>query len=318
MSTYREDMRRAWNRINSFPTQALQTRFGTIEFADQGEGLPLLVSHGVLGCHVDTDHGWWANLPGPGFRVICPSRFGYFGSTLPAGATPADQSDAYALLLDHVGVDRAVVIAYSAGSGSVLEFARRHPERVIGLILACCRLGGGITTPKAFAPLFRLAYSADRLFWIFRRVMPNAYARMMGKPKGYRPSPREAEAMADMLFPLKPRREGAVFDGFVSNLAADRFPLEEIAVPTLIINARDDTSFAPYRFAVQAAARIPGAKLASIQSGGHWFLGHDAEVRREIGVFVQEATVSDRRRSSSVRTLGEGEVVSILGDFAST
>lgn len=318
MSTYREDMRRAWDRINSFPTQALQTRFGTIEYADQGEGLPLLVSHGVLGCHVDTDHGWWANLPGPGFRVICPSRFGYFGSTLPAGATPADQADAYALLLDHVGVDRAVVIAYSAGSGSVLEFARRHPERVIGLILACCRLGGGITTPKAFAPLFRLVYSADRLFWISRKVMPNAYARMMGKPKGYRPSPREAEAMADMLFPLKPRREGGVFDGFVSNLAADRFPLEEITVPTLIINARDDTSFAPYRFAVQAAARIPGAKLVSIESGGHWFLGRDAEVRREIGVFVQEATVSDRRRSSSVRTREEGEVVSILGDFASS
>jgi pimeloyl-ACP methyl ester carboxylesterase len=288
MATYREDMRRAWDRINTFPTQRLQTRFGTIEYVDQGEGRPLLVSHGVLGSHVDTDHGWWATLPGPGFRVIGPSRFGYFGSTLPAGATPADQADAYALLLDHVGVDRAVVIAYSAGSGSVLEFARRHPERVIGLILACCRLGGGITTPNAFAPLFRLAYGADRAFWIFRRIMPNAYARMMGKPKGYRPSTREAEAIADMLFPLKPRREGAVFDGFVSNLAADRFPLEEIAVPTLIINARDDTSFAPYRFAVKAAARIPGAKLVSIESGGHWFLGHDVEVREAIQAFVRE------------------------------
>jgi pimeloyl-ACP methyl ester carboxylesterase len=114
--------------------------------------VPLLVSHGVLGCHVDTVDGWWADLPGPGFRVIGPSRIGYFGSTLPKNATPADQADAYALPLDHLGVDRAVVIAFSAGSGSVLEFARRHPERVIGLILACCRLGEGITTPRAFAP----------------------------------------------------------------------------------------------------------------------------------------------------------------------
>ena len=101
-------------------------------------------------------------------------------------------------------------------------------------------------------------------------------------------SPREVEAMADMLFPLKPRREGAVFDGFVSNLAADRFPLEEIAVATLIINARDDMSFAPYRFAAQAAARIPGAKLVGIESGGHWFLGHDGEAREAIGAFVRE------------------------------
>jgi 2-hydroxy-6-oxonona-2,4-dienedioate hydrolase len=147
VATYREDMRRAWERINSFPTQRLKTRFGTIEYADRGEGMPLLVSHAVLGCHVDTVDGWWADLPGPGFRVIGPSRFGYFGSTLPKDATPAGQADAHALLLDHLGVDRAVVIAFSAGSGSVLEFARRHPERVIGLILACCRLGGGITTP---------------------------------------------------------------------------------------------------------------------------------------------------------------------------
>jgi hypothetical protein len=64
MATYREDMRRAWDRINSFPTQRLQTRFGTIEYADQGEGTPLLVSHGVLGCHVDTVDSWWAELPG--------------------------------------------------------------------------------------------------------------------------------------------------------------------------------------------------------------------------------------------------------------
>ena len=47
---------------------------------------------------------------------------------------------------------------------------------------------------------------------------------MMGSPKGYRPSPREAKALADMVFPLKPRRDGAVFDGFTSNLAADQFP----------------------------------------------------------------------------------------------
>jgi hypothetical protein len=41
-----------------------------------------------------------------GVRVIAPSRFGYFGSTLPTDASPADQADAYALLLDHLGVDR--------------------------------------------------------------------------------------------------------------------------------------------------------------------------------------------------------------------
>jgi hypothetical protein len=45
---------RAWDRTNSLPTKRLTTRFGMIEFADHGEGLPLLVAHGILGCHVDS------------------------------------------------------------------------------------------------------------------------------------------------------------------------------------------------------------------------------------------------------------------------
>lgn len=189
--------------------------------------------------------------------------------------TPADQADAYALLLDHLGIDRAVVIGYSAGSGSILEFARHHRQRVIGLILASWRLGGGVTLAKAFAPLLRLAYSADRLFWIFKRLMPTAYSQMMGIPRGYRPSPQQAAAIAasrDLLFPLKPRRDGAIFDGFVSNLVADRFPLEQLTVPTLVISARDDP-LAPYRFAARAASRIPGARLVTINGGGHFFMG---------------------------------------------
>ena len=37
MATYREDMRRTWDRIDFVPQQRLQTRFGTIEYADQAK-----------------------------------------------------------------------------------------------------------------------------------------------------------------------------------------------------------------------------------------------------------------------------------------
>jgi pimeloyl-ACP methyl ester carboxylesterase len=291
VSRYREDMRRAWNRINAVPAERLETGFGTVEYTQKGRGVPLLVSHGVLGCHVDGADGWWARMAGPGFRVIAPSRFGYFGSSLPPGATPAAQADAYAVLLDHLGIGRAVVLAFSAGSGSVLEFGLRHRDRVIGLVLANCRLGGGVTVSRMFAPVFRLAYSADRLFWVFKQLMPTAFSQMMGVPKGYRPASEEAQVMAglrELLFPFKPRRDGAVFDGFVSNPAADRFPLEQLRVPTLVISARDDP-LAPYRHAAQAASRIPGARLVTVERGGHPFLGHDAEVRTEISAFAASA-----------------------------
>jgi pimeloyl-ACP methyl ester carboxylesterase len=221
--TYRCDMQRARERIAAVATKKVGTRFGAIEYAEQGTGVPLLVSHGVLGCHVDGVDGHWSTLSGPGFRVIAPSRLGYFGSTLPEGAAPADQADAYVVLLHRLGIDRTVVIGISAGSASVLEFAARHRERVLGLILANARLGGGITSSKLLRPIFRFAYSADLPFWIFKKLAPAAYARMMGAPKGHRPTPAEArmrDGFGELLFPLKPRREGAVFDGFVSNPVA--------------------------------------------------------------------------------------------------
>gem|GEM_PF-5601632 len=123
------------------------------------------------------------------------------------------------------------MIGYSAGSGSVLEFARRHRERAMGLILASCRLGGGVTIPAALKPLLRLAYSADPVFWAFKQLMPTAYSRTMGILKGYQPTPQEAEAIAssrELLFPLKPRRDGAVFDGYVSNPGVADEALREV------------------------------------------------------------------------------------------
>jgi pimeloyl-ACP methyl ester carboxylesterase len=126
---------------------------------------------------------------GGGFRVIAPARFGYFGSILPKNATPADQAEVYALLLDHLGVDRAAVIGYSAGSASVLEFALRHPDRLVGLILANCRLGGPTPNPL-LKPVLDVVYRSQRLFWLYRQLLPSIYARMIGVPKGYRPTPR--------------------------------------------------------------------------------------------------------------------------------
>ena len=285
--SYRKDIAKAWERVRTIPSYKLETPSGTVEYAVQGNGTPLLVSHGVLGSHAESVEGWWADLPGPDYRVIAPSRFGYFGSTLPPDATPADQADVFAHLLDHLDVERAAVIGYSAGSAAVLEFALRHPDRAYALILASCRLGGGVTADDLFKPLFRIAYS-DRWFWILKRVLPSMLDHLMGAPKGYEAT-REIEAAMvrnrELLFPLKPRREGAIFDGFVSNMVADRFPFEELTIPTLVISATDDW-LAPYPSAVDASSRIPNARLVTIEDGGHLFYGHDATVRAEIAAFI--------------------------------
>ena len=43
---------------------------------------------------------------------------------------------------------------------------------------------------KVFAQVFRLAYAADPLFWIFKTPTPTAFSQMMGIPKGYRRPPQ--------------------------------------------------------------------------------------------------------------------------------
>ncbi len=51
MATYREDLRLAWNRINSFPTDRLETRFGTVEYGHRPVSLRLLRLDAPGGCH---------------------------------------------------------------------------------------------------------------------------------------------------------------------------------------------------------------------------------------------------------------------------
>jgi pimeloyl-ACP methyl ester carboxylesterase len=61
---------------------------------------------------------------------------------------------------------------------------------------------------------------------------------------------------------------------------------EDIAVPTLLIHAADDR-LAPYEHVPPAAARIPGARLVTIDSGGHLFLRHAHEVRAASTAFIR-------------------------------
>jgi pimeloyl-ACP methyl ester carboxylesterase len=188
-------MQRARSRIAAIPTGRLETRFGTVEHAERGAGLPILVCHGMFGCHADAVDGWWTCMLGEGFRIIAPSRFGHFGSTLPPRATPADQAEVYALLLDHLGIDRVAVLAYSAGSASALELALRHPDRVVGLVLANARLGGP-TPNKLLKPIQGTVYGWERLWWLYRRFLPSIYGRMVGVPKGYQPTPEDVAPSA--------------------------------------------------------------------------------------------------------------------------
>ena len=137
----RRDIRAAQRRVESLGARVVETACGPIEYATLGEGYPVLVIHGIFG---GFDQGLVTarKTLGPGFRAIVPSRFGCLGTPLPANASPATQADAYAYLLDALEIERAAVVATSAGGTSAIQFALRHPDRCSGLVLVSSNAPG--------------------------------------------------------------------------------------------------------------------------------------------------------------------------------
>lgn len=284
-SRYRRDLRAARARLESVDRRTVELDSGTVEYTDAGEGPCMILSHGIFhGC----DGGQRsARDVVSGRRVIAPSRFGYLGSTLPERATGADQADAFVALLDRLGIDRTDVIGISAGTSAAVQLALRHPERVGHLVISSGNWPGSPTSeaPPAWAKLF---YN-DPTMWLLRAVAPSMVGGMMGVPKGFPRDDEQAayvEEMLDSIFPLEPRREGAIFDAFSSNPEINGYPLDEVGVPTLIIHSEDDP-LASFDAARSASELIPHATLVALESGGHLGLGQTAKVRDAIAAFLE-------------------------------
>lgn len=271
---YAAAMRAARRRVSGVPARSCVTRFGDTVYVDAGTGPAVLLAHGIYGGH-DNATDMVDLVLGPGYRTIGPSRFGYLGSGMPPEATVEDQADAYAELLDHLAIEKALLVGYSAGGPSAIAFALRYPSRSHGLILAAAYLPKPGRLPLLVRPLMRWALGAQPLWWLLRTLAPRLLGRIMGVPHGLHPAPAEQAVVDDVmdhLFPIADKKAGAAFDTLVSEPASNDFPLEDLTVPTLLVHAVDDP-LAGYRYAEQAAARIPGGHLATIDRGGHLFLG---------------------------------------------
>jgi pimeloyl-ACP methyl ester carboxylesterase len=291
---FRRDMRSAWERLQGGGSQVIETGCGPIEYATFGEGYPVLVVHGIFG---GFDQGLVIARGNVGeeVRSIAPSRFGYLRTPLPEDASPAGQADAYACLLDALGIEQAAVMGTSAGGTSAIQFALRHPDRCSALVLFSSNTPGETEAALLPEPVAKALFKSDFVFWLMTTYFSSSLHSIMGVPDGFELSPEYEADVAEVMktiLPVNPRSDGAVFDMFVSNADINAgypggYPLEEINLPVLIINAVDD----PLTLCVNAqsaAERIPGAKLVTIENGGHMLLGHEERVRSEIGAFLDE------------------------------
>lgn len=79
-----------------------------------------------------------------GWRVVNPSLPGFGGSEPLSWSQISMKSLAHRVeaIMDHLGVEHAVVIGHSMGGGVSMEFAARNPDRVLGIIYRA-----GVSTP---------------------------------------------------------------------------------------------------------------------------------------------------------------------------
>ena len=286
---YASDVRSAHERVAE-GSKVIQTPQGLLEYAERGEGLPVMVLHGAGGGY---DQGLLLGelLLGDGYQVIAPSRFGYLGTPIPEDNSLEAQADALVNLLDHLAVERVAVVAASAGGPAALYFSLHHPERTAGLVMANAI---SYTVPPKEEDLKKLAVihrliGSDFIYWTILKTARKPMLNLMGVPPETLAALGDSEQLwvNELLFSMLPmslRLPGIKLDEG-RQIPLD-FPYGQITVPTLVLHARDDT-LVPIAQGMNTSAVIPGADSVIFETGGHFLLGETVAIRGHITTFLE-------------------------------
>jgi len=277
-------------------SETVQTAFGTVEYAESGQGRPVLVIHGSGG-GFDQALEMAGQLASFGYRLVAPSRFGYLRSDFPDHASPELQADAFAALLDKLNLQRVMVLGGSAGALSAMQFAIRHPDCCQALVLL---------VPAAFAPdrkpnesaaegpiataLVHLVLRSDFIFWLGITIIPGTMTKMLlaTEPSVIEAAGAEEKTRARRILrhilPVSDRAEGLLLDTRTAG-APPRYDLERITCPVLAVSANDDL-YGTAAAAAYTAAQVPNGRLVLYPTGGHLLAGNSEDVWREIASFL--------------------------------
>lgn len=273
------------------------TRLGAVEAAVTGGGPAVLCLHGAMG-GADQAVLLGRTVGAPGFRYVCPSRPGYLGTPLGGATTPEAQADTYAALLDAIGVDDAAVLAVSGGGPSALQFALRHRNRCRALVLiSTCAGVMDARIPLHFhlmMALVRWGWFADAMKRRAARDPAAAALRSIADPalRARVAGDRQALELLVALTTSTLDRIALRLVGTKNDIAVTRattdYPLERIAVPTLVVHGTADPLLPFERHGRQLAGRIPGAELLALTGGEHGAIfTHREEARSGVAAFLR-------------------------------
>eukprot|EP00931_Biecheleriopsis_adriatica_P046792 TRINITY_DN26914_c0_g1_i1.p1 TRINITY_DN26914_c0_g1~~TRINITY_DN26914_c0_g1_i1.p1 ORF type:complete len:340 (-),score=42.64 TRINITY_DN26914_c0_g1_i1:101-1120(-) len=265
------------------------TAKGDMEYFMEGKAPYILMFHSTPG---GCDFNIFRLLPKDpfqeaGFGTITVSRPGYLGTPLETGQLMEQAADAYAALLDVLGIDKVVLLSYSGGGPHAIQFAAQHPQRCLAMIMTASNTKR-LLNPKWENQLVRWAATSPTISklgeWAARRFPATMLRPTLeevatwGKEEMQTQKDRISKSKDDMAFlvkfsvialsDMKRRRTGYLND--MSLYTAENFtlPTNQVKCATLIVHGDADADVT-FDHAEHALKTIPDATLHVVEPGSH-------------------------------------------------
>lgn len=232
-----------------------------LHHVEAGTGQPLVLIHGF-----PLDHTLWLpQLEGLAdiARVIVPDLRGFGKSPGPDGpVTMEHHARDVKDLLDHLGIERALIGGLSMGGYVALAFADLFPDMLEGLILCNTRSVADGDAAKRMREITALKALKGDLHEVISPMVGTLLSE-----KSQTKHPDLAQFVLDMMARQSPEGVAASSRGMA--LRPDRTPLlGQIQVPALVITGSDDTLISPNE-SHDMASQLPDRELVVIPGVGH-------------------------------------------------
>jgi pimeloyl-ACP methyl ester carboxylesterase len=175
------------------------------------------------------------------------------------------------------------------GGPSALMFALRHPHRTTSLVLISAASHRIDPRPALLAAVFEL-FLYDFVYWVIVQLAPRALLAALGVPPAVQRGLSSTEEgrlleFVRSIVPMAARRDGQRLEQRMSHYHSEQ--IGNIAAPTLVVHARDDT-LVPFEHGQFSAASIPQSESFWIAHGGHLalLLESNTEARSRVLQFL--------------------------------
>lgn len=197
------------------------------------------------------------------YRVVTPDLRGFGESDSSEGpATMNRMAEDIAKLMDHLGIDQAVIGALSMGGYIALAFLKQYPSRVKALVLADTRAQAD--TEEGKQTRFQQAEKAlsEGMASIVDAMLPKLLT-----PETVSKRPEVVKRVRDMMLKTKPQGAASALLGMAEREDQSGF-LSTIRVPTMIMVGRDD-AITPVADSEKMQSKIATSRLVVIENAGH-------------------------------------------------